>query len=1424
MNKEIKVKAVKFGVKLVLKYLGADLLGDAVGLVAGVGEEALPEATKNMLEAFSDTSADFFADEGGDVAKSYLTKGERYVNFHLARGICKVWEDALTESLPKNRAANSKYFLLPQDSFQDFNEQVEFFIEKFKQAQEIGNEHLLTELFYDKDRSEEGFYKTFFAGVQNETSAEVAYWQTLENALRSWSIVEDKFRYEWKNGFPEDFEKELKKFLFGNLRFGLKEIFDKNEQFRNAFQFSADLLTFDHINKLPAEIKDQIENAQSENRFYYSQLQERFSGVEMKIETLVQAIQKAFDTALSPELIEKIEETHFIGKELYKLFKLYYFSEVDYSSKTLKQAVLAYLMKIADKAIEPNKIYPEEFRTKEKKTIFFNNITQRVQVVKKEQFDIYKAKLDEKARIDGTFREEIDKKIYDQRGFEAEMFQRETQERVEIYEWNDETRKDFKRNVILGDPGLGKSSLLNFEANKLANEAIQILQNAKDTPEETAKVLRNIKIPINLRIADIAGEATKSKELVLTIAELASFDEKVNDERKSLELYLKETICKQQNAVLLFDALDEVPEGTEKGLTRREIADKISNFAKEYQENSILLTSRKVNYERVNLHSAKQNSLSDDNLEILPFDETQIKNYVAGWFGKDSQTTESFLNLLENQTQTAGLSQNPLMLFLMCRVFYDKQREYTIEEAEKHFPNNRCEIYEQCMQGLLKDWKDGKSKKTIKPANLQSEIRKLERTAFNLFFKGYEQFSETDFQTAFCGIENINLISDDDDEKSRKFLEECKADGIITETTSGKNPQFRFIHLTFQEYLTASHLAKQLDWKHFIFEKHRKGLQNKILFNRNWQHTLQLLGGKLSAGEAKDFIETLLQLNGENGEGDILFRPFILANFVAKEASNKLAEDYKIELMEKTIDKYHNPPNFQFFNIFLLPLQNWGIELINYFLPHLNNESKDEEVRNKNELIVSLLPSLNSSKRKIITKFIELIIAEKNDEYFQRNLSFALSRIKNIPAEFSEQILELFIAEIDNRNVNFSLQNALSHIKDNSSKFLNQLFGASITTSYNQNVSRSLVLAFCNTEVIPADFFEPILEIINAEDGNYYFIPYPLYTKKKYHAIRYPLAFALTHIKDIPADSIKPLLQLIIDEKDSRDVRTCLIEALSNIKDIPVEFYQHIFQLLAADANKQTASYYLVKAICNIRDIPGDFFKQLLQLFITEKDNQDFRSNFPEAFSNIKDMPNSFIEEILQLISAEEKNQPFRSSLAKALSYIKDIPTEFFAPIFQLIIDEKVNQSFRSSLAKALTNIQGIPYEFFAPICELITAEKWNNDFRALLAKTLGNIKDISTEFIIKTFQLYINEKYSLDVESSLVETLNIKIVEALSDKPSISILNQIFVMFRDYLVNIEYENNSGKTLHLRTISLITKKFMIAVPLEGEIDLAGYAE
>ena len=265
-----------------------------------------PEATKNLIDATIDGSVDFFSDEAGDYAKNYLTKREKYVNFHLARGICKVWEDGLTASLPKNRAANSKYFLLPQDSFQDFNEQIEFFIAKFKQAQDEKNQNLLIELFYDRDKSEEDFYKTFFKAAQNENSAEEAYWQTLKKTLRRWSIVEGKFRSEWKDDFPEDFSREMKKFLFGNMRIGLKEIFQKNDEFRNSFQYSADLLILISFKNFPHKYKNRSKTRKAKIVLIFYSFRKDFRALKTKITAIAEAIQISFTQSWNPKVFDEL--------------------------------------------------------------------------------------------------------------------------------------------------------------------------------------------------------------------------------------------------------------------------------------------------------------------------------------------------------------------------------------------------------------------------------------------------------------------------------------------------------------------------------------------------------------------------------------------------------------------------------------------------------------------------------------------------------------------------------------------------------------------------------------------------------------------------------------------------------------------------------------------------------------------------------------------------------------------------------------------------------------------------------------------------------------------------------------------------------------------------------------------------------------
>ncbi|MDQ3801371.1 MAG: tetratricopeptide repeat protein [Acidobacteriota bacterium] len=291
MKNETKAKAVKLGTKIILKFIGADLLADGAGLVYEVAKDSMPGAAKTLIEATTDSVADFFSDEAGEKARKLLDNRQRRVNFHLARGICKVWEASLTNSLPENRAANSKYVLFPYDSFQEYTEPLQFFIEYFREAQKEGNEHLLNELFYDANKPQENFYADFFDAAQNEAAAETIYWQTLQKTLLSRLDEAGKKPPEWSEGFPADFGSELKRFLFENLRLGLKEIFNSDENFRNSFLFSVNLLTVDLIKKSLTEIKSEIENAGIENRFNFSQ-------VHRQLDNIAADIRKGFGDAL----------------------------------------------------------------------------------------------------------------------------------------------------------------------------------------------------------------------------------------------------------------------------------------------------------------------------------------------------------------------------------------------------------------------------------------------------------------------------------------------------------------------------------------------------------------------------------------------------------------------------------------------------------------------------------------------------------------------------------------------------------------------------------------------------------------------------------------------------------------------------------------------------------------------------------------------------------------------------------------------------------------------------------------------------------------------------------------------------------------------------------------------------------------------
>ena len=145
----------------------------------------------------------------------------------------------------------------------------------------------------------------------------------------------------------------------------------------------------------------------------------------------------------------------------------------------------------------------------------------------------------------------------------------------------------------------------------------------------------------------------------------------------------------------------------------------------------------------------------------------------------------------------------------------------------------------------------------------------LTRAAYRLSLAGLEQFT-------------VQQLADSTGSSSASLLLEHE---ILIKDSQGRLGEiniarYRFLHLTFQEYLTARGLSQQNDWLETALTH---------LYNPTWQEVLRLLGQSLDANRpyaARQpsrvhlYVDALLRSN----EGDLLCRPLLLAMLIAAEA------------------------------------------------------------------------------------------------------------------------------------------------------------------------------------------------------------------------------------------------------------------------------------------------------------------------------------------------------------------------------------------------------------------------------------------------------------------------------------------------------------------------------------------------------------
>jgi hypothetical protein len=527
----------------------------------------------------------------------------------------------------------------------------------------------------------------------------------------------------------------------------------------------------------------------------------------------------------------------------------------------LLDEVVAYLEDLARRMAEPPAYYPAHLRGGDARQTPFDAIRQVVQVVEdRRALETWLAAERERQRAAG---EEGERRAYDPRRSrpEEEPSEREERARPTPIVWDETAGARFHRAVVLGDPGCGKSWLLRCEARRLALKALKTLREG-DGP--AAARLEAVALPLFARLSDLnRSDDPFANELVATVwgGQPRVTEEQAGPGRSSWEAsltafrgwVLKRLELKANQCVVLLDAWDEVTD------RRSTLERRLAEFARLYPSPRILLASRIVGYGRTPVHGWQE-------LELLAFERPEISAFVEAWFGVGTEAGRRFLARIDGEPQVRGLARIPLMLALLCR---------TAGAAGGDVPARRVDLYDRCLWGLLRKWKEEDNKgenkdPAISNAEAKALIEALERVAEPLFAEGHEQFDERMLQERLDPwLDALKPSHQLHGRKAASVIADLKRDGVLVTANADSHAELLFLHRTFHEYLVASALGRRANddcWQAIAATVDRRA------WLPNWEEVIVLLAGLLEDPEPLLTMLAKADATSSNPLGDDYFR------------------------------------------------------------------------------------------------------------------------------------------------------------------------------------------------------------------------------------------------------------------------------------------------------------------------------------------------------------------------------------------------------------------------------------------------------------------------------------------------------------------------------------------------------------------------
>jgi formylglycine-generating enzyme required for sulfatase activity len=420
------------------------------------------------------------------------------------------------------------------------------------------------------------------------------------------------------------------------------------------------------------------------------------------------------------------------------------------------------------------------------------------------------------------------------------------------------------RLVLLGDPGSGKSTFVNFAALCLAGEGLggtdaNLALLTQPLPVENQRSGQNEEpkaqpwshgalLPLRVVLRDFAARGLPPAGEKATAAHLWDFiaaeltSAQLGDFAPALKKELRE-----QGGLLLVDGLDEVPEA---GQRRVQIKQAVEDFTHSHPKLRVLVTSRTYAYQKQDwrLRGFEESLLA-------PFNRGQIGAFVEHWYAQvasarnmnrdDAQGRATLLkNAIFASERLLGLAERPLLLTLMASLH--AWRGGTL-------PDKREELYADTVDLLLDWWEQPKTQrdsagKTIVQDPSLAEWLKVDRAKVRGLLErlAYEAHAAQPDLNGTADIKEDALVaglmklSNNLDLKPARLLEYLRdRTGLLLPRGEGV---YTFPHRTFQEYLAACWLTGP-DYPEKIAELACAD------FNR-WREVALLAGAKAGRGTA----------------------------------------------------------------------------------------------------------------------------------------------------------------------------------------------------------------------------------------------------------------------------------------------------------------------------------------------------------------------------------------------------------------------------------------------------------------------------------------------------------------------------------------------------------------------------------------------